>query len=82
MPNKQILNKKEILRAASFVLEKQVDCISELSDNQLVFFSSFSSIELNRCFAIQDVLSGKSYDQASIRYGISKSRLHEMVNAG
>lgn len=73
-------NKKEILRAASFVLNRPVEKLSDLSDNQLVFFASLSTTELNRCFAIQDVLSGKSYEQASITYGISKTRLYEICN--
>ena len=74
-----IKNEKEILRAATFVLEKPVETLSDLSDNQLVFFASLSPNELNRCFALQDVLNGRSYREVAISYRISKSRLEEMA---
>ena len=70
-----INNQKELLRTASFVLEKEIESIGDLSDNQLLFFSSLSHMELNRCFAIQEVLNGRSFRQVSVKYGISKSRL-------
>lgn len=72
---------KAIIRAASFFLGRPINNLSELSDNQLVFLSSFSPSEINRCFAVQEVLAGCSYQRASIKYGISGSRLHEIVTS-
>jgi Mor family transcriptional regulator len=69
---------KEILRAASFVLEKEITTLADLTDNQLVFFSSFSSNELNRYFAIQDAMNGKSYREVAQRYGLSKSKVERL----
>lgn len=70
---KIIRNKKEILRAASFVLGKKVNNINELSDEQLLFFTSLPKTSLCKVFCVQEVANGLSYSQVANKYGISKT---------
>jgi hypothetical protein len=66
------LNVKTVLKAASFVLGKDIENLNELTDNQLLFFDSLSRIEMSRAMCIQDVSNGYSYRQAARKYRISK----------
>lgn len=65
-------NQKEILRAASFVLGKEITSITQLTDEQLLFFSALDKKSLNKCFIVQGVLDGMPYRQVGQKYGISK----------
>lgn len=70
---KIITNEKEILKAATFVLGKDVNSIDELSDEQLLFFTSLSKTSLCKVFCVQEVANGLSYSQVANKYGISKT---------
>ena len=71
-----IINEKEILRAATFVLGKEITHISQLTDNQLLFFSSLTKWELSKSFCTQDVANGLSYRQIGRKYGVSKDTVN------
>lgn len=70
---------RAILRAARFVLGYELSSISELSDNQLIFFESLSLFELNRSFIESDLLEGKlSFEAIANKYGVSKSHIRNL----
>lgn len=78
--NSSINNEKEVLRAASFVLGKEINHISQLTDNQLLFFSSLTKWELSKSFCTQDVANGLSYRQIGQKYGVSKDTVKNHFN--
>lgn len=69
---------KAILRVANFVLDYEVNNLSELTDNQIVFFESLSIYELNRVFIQSDLLEAKmSLEAIANKYGVSKGHIQD-----
>ena len=77
-----IANEKEVLRTASYVLGKEITHISQLTDNQLLFFTSLDKRSLNKVFIIQDVANGLAVRQVGNKYGVPKSTVFELFNLG
>lgn len=71
---------KSIIRLASFVLGEDIETISQLTDDQLIFFNSLSIYQLNRVFIEEEVLQGKPYSQIAKKYGVSQEHVRDIGN--
>lgn len=71
---------KSIIRLATFVLDKDIESISQLTDEQLIFFNSLSIYQLNRAFIEEEILQGKPYSQIAKKYGVSQEHVRDVSN--
>jgi hypothetical protein len=71
---------KSILTAASYVLGVEINDVSQLSDSQLIFFSSLSKYELNRTFIQSEILQGRFYTEIANKYNVSKEHVKDVAN--
>ena len=71
---------KAILRLASLLLDTDIESISELTDDQLIFFDSLSIYDMSRVFIEEEILQGKKYTEIANKYGVSSEHVRNISN--
>lgn len=71
-----------IIRAAKLVLGNHIETLDDLTDDQLLFFSSLPTTQLNQSLAMQELLNGSPFRKVERKYGIGKGQLHRMLVEG